>query len=287
MFTRATTIFIRTRRGITAKSSHLVGAERSKHTLVLVRHGESTWNQSNQFTGWYDCDLSQKGHDEAAAAGKLIHDNGFTFDIAYTSFLKRAIRTLWHTLESTGLMYIPIRNRWELNERHYGALQGLDKKQTVEKFGDEQVLVWRRSYDIPPPPCDDDSEHAPSNDPRYSSIPAAAAIRTESLATTLERVLPLWDGEIAPLIKSGKKVIIAAHGNSLRALVKHLDDIPEEVISQLNIPTGAPLVYELDEDLKPIPHPDAIAPLSGRYLGDQQDIRDRIDGVKNQTSKLN
>jgi 2,3-bisphosphoglycerate-dependent phosphoglycerate mutase len=259
------------------------GQQRSKHTLVLIRHGESTWNQSNQFTGWYDCPLSEKGHKEAIAAGNLIKDSGFTFDVAYTSMLQRAIRTLWHTLENTGLMYIPIKNRWELNERHYGALQGLDKQQTVDKFGIEQVTVWRRSYDVPPPACEDDSEHAPSNDPKYKNNPIASQIRTESLDTTLERVLPLWNEEIAPLIKSGNKLIIAAHGNSLRALVKHLDNIPEEVIAELNIPTAAPLIYELDNDLKPIPHADAIAPLTGRYLGDQDEIRARIEGVKNQT----
>ena len=180
-------------------------------------------------------------------------------------------------------MYIPIVNRWELNERHYGALQGLNKQETVEKFGIEQVTIWRRSYDVPPPPCDEDSEHAPSNDPKYWSNPAAAQIRTESLATTLDRVLPLWNEEIAPQIKSGKRIIVAAHGNSLRALVKHLDDIPVDEISELNIPTGAPLVYDLDDNLKPIPHADAIAPLTGRYLGNQNEIRARIEGVKNQT----
>jgi 2,3-bisphosphoglycerate-dependent phosphoglycerate mutase len=264
-------------------SSILYTGSRSKFTLVLVRHGESTWNQENKFTGWYDCPLSEKGHGEAAAAGKLIKETGLTFDIAYTSMLQRAIRTLWHSLEQTGLMYIPIRNKWELNERHYGGLQGLDKQETVDKFGIEQVNVWRRSYDIPPPPCDEDSEHNPANDPKYQSNTEASEIRTESLATTLDRVLPLWNDDIAPTIRSGKKVIIAAHGNSLRALVKHLDGISPEVISELNIPTGVPLVYELDDDLKPIPQLDAIAPLTGRYLGNQADIRARIEGVKNQT----
>lgn len=254
-----------------------------KHTLVLVRHGESTWNQKNLFTGWYDCPLSEKGHKEAAAAGALIKKEGFTFDLAYTSMLQRAIRTLWYTLEETGFMYIPIRNRWQLNERHYGSLQGLDKQQTVDKHGKEQVLVWRRSYDIPPPECDPESEHCPANDAKYSSNVEASAIRTESLSTTLDRVLPLWEEEIVPEIKAGKNIIIAAHGNSLRALVKHLDSIPEAEISELNIPTGVPLVYELDDNLKPIAHSDAIAPLSGRYLGNQADIRARIEGVKNQT----
>ncbi len=275
------------RQGMSGGKSSLqrsIGApSASKHTLVLVRHGESTWNQENLFTGWYDCPLSEKGHKEAAAAGKLIKDGGYTFDMAYTSMLQRAIRTLWHTLENTGLMYIPIHNKWELNERHYGALQGLDKQATVDKYGIDQVTIWRRSYDVPPPVCEDSSPHSPSNDPKYSSNPAASQIRTESLATTLDRVLPLWDSEIAPLIKSGKKIVIAAHGNSLRALVKHLDDIPESVIAELNIPTGAPLVYTLDENMKPIKHKDAIAPLSGHYLGDQDEIRARIEGVKNQT----
>lgn len=253
--------------------------------LVLVRHGESTWNDENKFTGWYDCPLSNKGKNEAQAAGKLLAANKFKFDLAYTSYLQRAIRTLWFSLEETGHMFIPIKNRWQLNERHYGALQGLGKKETVAKYGVDQVNVWRRSYDIPPPPCDADSPMAPANDPKYSHIPEAAGIKTESLATTLDRVLPLWHEDIAPEIKSGKRIIIAAHGNSLRALVKYLDNISEKDITGLNIPTGVPLVYSLDADLKPIAHPDAIAPLSGRYVGDQADIRARIKGVANQTGK--
>ena len=270
-------------RSSVAASRMYAQARNNKHTLVLVRHGESTWNQENRFTGWYDCPLSEKGHKEAAAAGALVNEAGFKFDIAYTSMLQRAIRTLWYTLEQTGLMYIPIRNRWALNERHYGALQGLDKQQTVDKHGMDQVMIWRRSYDIPPPECDADSEHCPANDPKYSDIAEAAAIRTESLATTLDRVVPLWNTEIVPEIRAGKRIIIAAHGNSLRALVKHLDGIPDGDISELNIPTGVPLVYELDADMRPIPHADAIAPLTGRYLGNQADIRARIEGVKNQT----
>ena len=257
--------------------------QKNKHTLVLLRHGESIWNQENRFTGWYDCPLSEKGHKEAKAAGAIAREDGFTFDIAYTSMLQRAIRTLWYTLEETGLMYIPIRNRWQLNERHYGGLQGLNKQQTADKHGMDQVMIWRRSYDIPPPECDIDSEHCPANDPKYAGIPEVAAIRTESLATTLDRVLPLWNEEIVPEIKAGKRIIIAAHGNSLRALVKHLDCIPESEITGLNIPTGVPLVYELDDDMKPIPQADSIAPLSGRYLGNQEDVRARIQGVKNQT----
>lgn len=254
---------------------------RNKHTVVLVRHGESTWNQENKFTGWYDCPLSEKGHVEAAAAGKLLKDNGFVFDLAFTSYLKRAIRTLWHVLETNDLMYIPIKNAWQLNERHYGGLQGLNKQETVEKFGKDQVQIWRRSYDTPPPPTDLDSPHYPANDPKYKDL--GLDIRTESLSTTLERVLPYWETDIVPAVKSGKKVIIAAHGNSLRALVKYLDNIPEDVITELNIPTGVPLIYELDDNMKPIPHADAIAPLQGRYLGDQEEIRNRIAGVKNQT----
>lgn len=254
---------------------------RGKHTLVLIRHGESTWNEENKFTGWYDCPLSEKGHKEAIAAGALLKSEGFKFDLAYTSYLKRAIRTLWHSLEQTDLMYIPIVNAWQLNERHYGALQGLDKQATVTKYGKDQVNVWRRSYDVPPPECAVDSPHFPANDPKYADkLYISQAPRTESLKTTLDRVLPYWDQVIAPSIKSGKKVVIAAHGNSLRALVKYLDNIPEEVIAELNIPTGAPLVYQLDENLKPIPHPDGIAPLTGRYLGNQDDIKARILGVK-------
>jgi len=254
---------------------------RSKYTLVLVRHGESTWNQENKFTGWVDCPLSEKGHKEAQGAGALLAKDGYKFDVAYTSFLKRAIRTLWHVLEATDQMYIPIRNAWQLNERHYGGLQGLDKQQTVDKYGKDQVLIWRRSYDIPPPECDVTSPYYPANDPKYA--PFNIKLRTESLKITLERVLPYWESDISRVVKSGKKVIIAAHGNSLRALVKYLDNIPNDVIAELNIPTGVPLVYELDDNLRPIPHKDAIAPLQGRYLGNQEEIRAKILGVKNQT----
>jgi 2,3-bisphosphoglycerate-dependent phosphoglycerate mutase len=253
-------------------------AIRNKYTLVLVRHGESTWNQENKFTGWYDCPLSVKGHEEAKNAGELLAKENFKFDIAFTSYLKRAIRTLWHVLESTDQMYIPIRNAWQLNERHYGGLQGLDKQQTVDKFGKDQVLIWRRSYDIPPPECDVTSPHYPGNDPKYASLDIK--LRTESLKTTLDRVLPYWEKEIAPVVKSGKKVVIAAHGNSLRALVKYLDNIPDNVIAELNIPTGVPLVYELDSNLRPIPHAQAISPLQGRYIGNQEEIKNRIQGVK-------
>lgn len=253
-----------------------------KHTLVLVRHGESTWNLENKFTGWYDCPLSAKGHEEAIEGGKLIAAEGIKPVVAHTSLLKRAIRTLWHVLEQSDRMWIPVQKAWELNERHYGALQGLDKQQTVDKFGKDQVLIWRRSYDTPPPVVTTDSEHHPANDERYAAT-AFPEEFTESLATTLTRVVPYYNEHIVPQLKEGKTVLVTAHGNSLRALVKHLDNIDESTIAELNIPTGTPLVYELDEDLKPIPQPGAFAPLQGRYLGDQDAIRARIEGVKNQT----
>lgn len=253
-----------------------------KHTLVLVRHGESTWNKENLFTGWVDVPLSDAGIGEAAAGGKLLKEGGYSFDVAYTSTLKRAIKTLWLVLEELDLMYIPIVNTWRLNERHYGSLQGLNKQETVEKHGKEQVLIWRRSYDIPPPVVDLSSEYHPSKDPRYAGVEFDDNF-TESLKTTGERFMPDWNNVIGPDIKAGKKVIIAAHGNTLRALVQHLDGISEDEISNLNIPTGVPLVYELDDDLKPIPHPDAISPLQGHYLGDQEKVRARIEGVASQT----
>lgn len=265
------------------KMSSIRMANEAAHTLVLIRHGESTWNEENKFTGWYDCPLSEKGKKEAAAAGKLLKEADFKFDLAYSSFLQRAIRTCWFCLEETGQMHIPLMTSWTLNERHYGSLQGLDKKATVDKYGSDQVNIWRRSYDIPPPDCESDSPMLPANDPKYQAIEGANTIKAESLATTLDRVLPFWHSEIAPTISSGKNVLIAAHGNSLRALVKYLDDIPEDEIAELNIPTGVPLVYILDSDLKPIPHSDAIAPLQGRYVGNQADIRARIEGVKAQT----
>lgn len=253
-----------------------------KHTLVLVRHGESTWNLENKFTGWVDVPLSPKGVEEVKAAGELIKASGIVPDVAYVSLQKRAIMTLNKVLEETDLMWIPVTKAMELNERHYGALQGLDKQQTVDKHGKDQVLVWRRSYDVPPPTVDRSSEHHPSNDPRYADHDFPDDW-TESLKTTLERVTPYFEKNIVPELKADKTVIIAAHGNSLRALVKHLDNIGEDVIAELNIPTGTPLVYELDDDLKPIPQEGAIGPLSGRYLGDQDAIRARIEGVKNQT----
>lgn len=254
-----------------------------KYTLVLVRHGESTWNKANLFTGWADVPLSEKGVEEATAGGKLLAEEGFTFDVAYTSTLKRAIKTLWIILEEMDLMYIPIVNTWRLNERHYGALQGLNKQETVDKYGKEQVLIWRRSYDIPPPELEKDNEHYPGKDPRYADVAEEDLPLAESLKLTEDRFMVDWEKTLVPEIKSGKKILIAAHGNTLRALVKHLDGISEDDITGLNIPTGIPLVYELDEDLQPIPHSDAIAPLSGRYLGNQEEVKARIGAVVAQT----
>lgn len=254
-----------------------------KHTLVLVRHGESTWNDENKFTGWYDCPLSEAGLKEAHAGGKLLKEAGYSMDVAFTSAQQRAIKTLNIILEETDRMWIPVTKSWKINERHYGGLQGLNKQETVDKYGKDQVLVWRRSYDVLPPPVDKTSEHHPANDERYADQQDWPEEFTESLATTLDRVIPFWDSDIAPELRKNKKVLIAAHGNSLRALVKHLDGIDEAEISELNIPTGVPLVYELDDDLKPIKQEGAFSPLQGRYLGDQTQIRERIEGVKNQT----
>jgi len=234
------------------------------YKLVLVRHGESDWNRENRFTGWTDVDLSAQGLKEARTAGEVLKAEGFTFDVAYTSVLKRAIRTLWIVLDQLDLMWIPVHHSWRLNERHYGALQGLNKAETAAKFGDEQVKIWRRSYDTPPPPLTTDDERFPGRDPRYTSLSPAELPLTECLKDTVARMLPHWHNEIAPAVKAGQRVIVAAHGNSLRALVKYLDNISEDEIIGLNIPTGIPLVYELDADLKPIKHyylgdPDAIA----------------------------
>lgn len=254
-----------------------------KYTLVLVRHGESTWNNENKFTGWVDCPLSEAGEAESHACGKLLREAGFSFDKAYTSTLKRAIKTLWIILEELDQMYIPILHTWRLNERHYGALQGLNKQQTVDKHGKEQVLIWRRSYDIPPPDIDESSEYFPGNDPMYKDVPVEDLPKAESLKLTEDRVMQEWESILVPEIKSGKKLLIAAHGNTLRALVKHLDNISPDEITGLNIPTGVPLIYELDEDIKPIPHPDAIFPLTGHYLGNQEEIQQRIGAVLAQT----
>lgn len=233
------------------------------YKLVLLRHGESTWNKENRFTGWTDVDLSERGREEAKRAGQVLKAEGYTFDLAYTSVLKRAIRTLWSALDELDLMWIPVTKAWQLNERHYGALQGLNKAETAARFGDEQVLIWRRSYDVPPPELTADDERFPGKDPRYTSLSKAELPLTESLKETVARVVPYWHEHIAPDIKSGKRVIVAAHGNSLRALVKYLDGMSEEAIIALNIPTGVPLVYELDENLKPINH---------YYLGDPEEI---------------
>jgi 2,3-bisphosphoglycerate-dependent phosphoglycerate mutase len=227
--------------------------------LVLLRHGESLWNKENRFTGWYDVDLSDRGRAEAEEAGRLLREAGFTFDIAYTSVLTRAIRTLWAALDALDLLWIPVVKSWRLNERHYGALQGLNKAETAAKHGDAQVKIWRRSYDIPPPPLTADDPRHPSHDPRYANLTADELPLTESLKDTVARFLPYWHQKIAPSITSGRRVIIAAHGNSLRALVKYLDGVSDADIVELNIPTGIPLVYELNDDLTPIRH---------YYLGD-------------------
>jgi len=229
------------------------------YKIVFMRHGESTWNLENRFTGWTDVDLTEKGVAEAKAAGQVLKAEGYTFDLAYTSVLKRAIRTLWLTLDEMDMMYLPIKHDWRLNERHYGGLQGLDKAETAAKYGDEQVLVWRRSYDTPPPPLAENDDRTSFNDPRYAGLPKSAIPLTECLKDTVARVMPAWDEEIAPAIRAGKKIIISAHGNSLRALIKMLDGISDSDIVGLNIPNGQPLVYELDADLKPIRH---------YYLGD-------------------
>src|SRR5215217_6413190 len=229
--------------------------------LVLLRHGLSQWNSDNRFTGWVDVPLSEQGEAEAHAAGKLLRAEGFVFDRAYTSVLKRAIKTLFIALEELDQMWIPITQTWRVNERMYGALQGLNKAETVEKHGDKQVLVWRRSYDTPPPPLDETHEFWPGKDPRYANLAPSDIPKTECLKDTVARFLPFWESDIAPAIKRGERVIIAAHGNSLRALVKHLDQISEDEITELNIPTGIPLVYELDDNLRP---------LKSGYLGDPE-----------------
>jgi len=265
------------------KNSAPVVNRRFKYTLVLTRHGESVWNKENKFTGWYDVPLSNKGHEEAAEAGHILNDAGFKFDLAFTSYLKRAIRTCDHTLDATDCLSIPVIKAWQLNERHYGGLTGLDKQETVAKYGPEQVLIWRRSFDVPPPDVDTESEYYPGNDPMYREIDKSLLPLAESLKTTAERVLPYWENVIVPEIKSGKRILIAAHGNSLRALVMHLDGVSESEITGLNIPTATPLCYELDENMKPIPQEGAMAPLSARYIGNQAEIRARIEGVKNQT----
>jgi 2,3-bisphosphoglycerate-dependent phosphoglycerate mutase len=240
--------------------------------VVLLRHGESTWNRENRFTGWTDVPLSEKGVREATEAGRLLREGGFEFDVAFTSLLKRAIRTLWIALEETDRMWIPVVKDWRLNERHYGGLQGLDKAETAAKYGMEQVHVWRRSYDIPPPALTRDDERWPGRDPRYANLEPEQVPLTESLKDTVARFLPYWHEAIAPAVASGRRVVIAAHGNSLRALVKYLDGVSDQEITELNIPTGVPLVYELGDDLKPIRHyylgdPEAIAKATAAVAG--------------------
>ena len=241
--------------------------------IVLLRHGQSTWNEENRFTGWADVDLTEKGVQEARRAGRLMLENGLSFDVSYTSLQKRAIRSLWLVLEEMDLMWIPVHPHWRLNERHYGALQGLNKAETAAEFGDEQVLIWRRSYNTPPPALAVDDPRHPSRDPRYAKLPADQLPLTECLRDTVARVLPYWHEVIAPAIKVGERVIIAAHGNTIRALIKHLDKVNEADIVGLNIPTGIPLVYELDDELKPLRH---------YYLGDQQEAARAATAVAEQ-----
>ena len=238
--------------------------------LVLLRHGESTWNKENRFTGWTDVDLSKAGVAEAVAAGHLLKAEGFTFDIVYTSVLKRAIRTLWLVLEQMDLMWVPVVRSWRLNERHYGALQGLDKAETARAHSEEQVLIWRRSYDVPPPPLDPGDERHPGHDPRYASLSRDELPLSESLKDTVARFVPYWRETIAPVVSSGSRVLIAAHGNSLRALVKHLDGLSDQAVVDLNIPTGVPLVYDLADDLTPKAH---------RYLGNAEGVQQAMDRV--------
>jgi 2,3-bisphosphoglycerate-dependent phosphoglycerate mutase len=241
--------------------------------LVLLRHGESTWNKENRFTGWTDVDLSDKGREEAREAGRLMSSEKYEFDVAYTSVLKRAIRTLWSALDELDMMWIPVHRSWRLNERHYGALQGLNKAETAAKFGDEQVKIWRRSYDTPPPALTYEDPRHPSHDRRYGDLKRSEVPLTESLKDTVARFLPYWHETIAPQIKAGKRVLIVAHGNSLRALVKYLENIADQEIVELNIPTGIPLVYSLNEDLKP---------LTKYYLGDQAAAEAKAAAVANQ-----
>jgi len=241
--------------------------------LVLLRHGESTWNRENRFTGWTDVDLTERGVAEARRAGQQLGEEGLQFDVAYTSVLKRAIRTLWIVLDELDQMWIPVHRSWRLNERHYGALQGLNKAETARKYGDQQVLVWRRSYDTPPPTLDSSDERFPGSEPRYAELDPQDIPLTECLEDTVARFLPFWHETIAPDVRAGKRVIIAAHGNSLRALVKYLDDVSDEDIVSLNIPTGVPLVYELDDSLKPV---------SSRYLGDADEVQQAMQAVANQ-----
>lgn len=246
------------------------------YKIVLIRHGESTWNKENRFTGWTDVDLTEKGTEEAKKAGKILKNEGYTFDLAYTSVLKRAIKTLWVALDEMDLTWIPVINSWKLNERHYGSLQGLNKSETAEKYGEDQVHIWRRSYDVPPPEMTKDDERYAGLDSRYKNLTEEEIPLTESLKLTVDRVVPYWENEIAPQVKAGKKVVISAHGNSIRALIKYLDNVPEDKIVGLNIPNGTPLVYELDENLRPI---------KNYYLGDPEEIAKAAAAVANQGKK--
>jgi 2,3-bisphosphoglycerate-dependent phosphoglycerate mutase len=241
-----------------------------KYRLVLIRHGQSTWNLENRFTGWTDVDLTELGKQEAIMGGRLLKEQNFSFDIAYTSVLRRAIKTLWLVLDETEHEWIPVIRAWQLNERHYGALQGLNKSEMASKFGEDQVKVWRRSYDVPPPPLDPDDQRHPRFDRRYAGLSPEQLPRSEALKNTVERMLPYWHGTIAPVVRSGQRVLIVAHGNSLRALVKYLDDVSDQDIVGLNIPTGIPLIYELDPDLRPLKH---------YYLGDEEAIRKAMEAV--------
>lgn len=243
------------------------------YKIVFMRHGESTWNLDNRFTGWTDVDLTEKGIAEARQAGTILKEAGFTFDLCYTSVLKRAIRTLWLTLDEMDLMWLPVVHDWRLNERHYGALQGLNKAETAAKYGDDQVLVWRRSYDVPPMPLEPNDPRTSYNDPRYAGLKKEQIPLTECLKDTVARVMPAWDESIAPAIRAGKQILISAHGNSLRALIKSLDGISDKDIVGLNIPNGQPLVYELDANLKPI---------KSYYLGDQEAIAAAMNAVASQ-----
>jgi len=243
------------------------------YKLVLIRHGESQWNMENRFTGWVDVDLTEKGREEAKKAGQAMKKEGYVFDVAYTSVLKRAIHTLWTVLDELDQAWIPVHRSWRLNERHYGALSGLNKSETAEKHGEEQVKIWRRSFDIPPPPLETSNPHHPSQDPRYTVLDPRVLPATESLKLTIDRVLPYWHDVLVPAIRSGKQVIIAAHGNSLRALVKYLDDLSDEAIVALNIPTAVPLVYELDANLRPI---------KNYYLAEPEELKKLMDAVANQ-----
>ena len=243
------------------------------YTLVLVRHGQSQWNKENRFTGWYDVDLTEQGLAEAKSAGQALKAAGLEFDLAFTSVLKRAIRTLWSIVDEMDLMHIPVTRSWRLNERHYGALQGLNKAETAAEHGEEQVLIWRRSFDIPPPALQLNDERHPRFEPRYQGLDQLALPDSESLKSTIDRVLPFWHDAIVPEIRAGKRVLIAAHGNSLRALVKYLDDLSDQAILKLNLPTGLPIVYKLDENLRPV---------SRDYLGDPEEVAKMMEAVANQ-----